>query len=67
MSNLLSAIYDLITVSLLGSAIFLFSGEIKLEALNRASQGTTNLSRFTESMTGQRLDLSDERVYGKKI
>ena len=66
MSNFLSAIYDLITVSLLGGAIFLFTGEVKLEALKRASQGTTKLSSFTERMTGQTLDLSDERVYGEK-
>ncbi|MFT6631532.1 MAG: hypothetical protein ACJAS4_001481 [Bacteriovoracaceae bacterium] len=65
MSNFLSEIYDLIAVSLLGGAIFLFAGEVKLEALKRASQGTAKLSSFTERMTGQTLDLSDERVYGK--
>ena len=66
MSNLLSAIYNLITVAFLGGGILLFAGEIKLEAAKRAAQGSTKLSTFTETMTGTTLDLSDERVYGKK-
>ncbi len=66
MSNLLSAIYDFITIAFVGGAILLFAGEIKLEAAKKAAQGSTKLTSFTHSLTGTTLDLSDERVYGKK-
>jgi hypothetical protein len=67
MNNIISAITDFLTVAFLGTAIFLFAGEIKLEALKGASNGSTKLGHFTEKMTGSKLDLSDERVYGTKI
>lgn len=66
MSNIISAITDFLSIAFLGAAIFLFAGEIRLEALKRASNGSTKLGHFTERMTGSKLDLSDERVYGTK-
>lgn len=63
MSNIISAIQDLLTVVVLGSGILLFASEIKLEALKKASKGSTKLSSFTERMTGQGLDLGYKRVY----
>ena len=64
MGNLLSAIYDFLSVALVGGAILLFAGEIKLEATKKAAKGSTKLTSFTNSMTGTALDLSDKRVYG---
>jgi hypothetical protein len=65
MSNMISAITDFLIVGFLGGSILLFAGEIKLEALKRASLGSTKLSKYTERMTGTTLDLSNKRVYGK--
>ena len=64
MGNLLSAINDFLSVALVGGAILLFAGEIKLEATKKAAKGSTKLTSFTNSMTGTALDLSDKRVYG---
>ena len=66
MGKLLSAIYDFLTIAFVGGAIFLFAGEIKLEAAKKAAQGSTKLTSFTKNMTGTTLDLSYERVYGDK-
>lgn len=65
MTNILSAIYDFMTIALVGGVILLFAGEIKLEAAKKAAQGSTKLTSFTQSMTGEKLDLSYQRVYGK--
>lgn len=65
MSNIISAITDFLAIAILGGGIFLFAGEIKLEALKKASLGSTKLSSFTTSMTGEALDLSDKRIYCK--
>ncbi len=65
MINAFSAIYDFLIISIMGGAILLFASEIKLESLKKASQGSTKLSKYSERMTGTKLDLSDERVYGK--
>lgn len=65
MSNLLSAIYDFISVLFLGGAILLFASEVKLAMTKKAIQGSSDLGIYTERMTGSKLDLSDKRVYGK--
>ena len=66
MGSIISAITDFLTIAFLGGGILLFAGEIKLEVAKKAAQGSTKLSHFTARMTGETLDLSDERVYGKK-
>ncbi len=65
MNRLLSGIYDLMTIAVLGGGILLFSAEIKLAAAKKAREGSTKLSTFTQKITGTSLDLSHERVYGK--
>ena len=65
MKSILSGIYDLITIGLVSGGILLFAGEIRLQALKKASQGTGEISSFTTKMTGSTLDLSNTRVYGK--
>lgn len=65
MSSIISAIQDFVTVIILGGGILLFASEIKLEALKQTSKGSTNPSNFTAKMTGETLNLSHKRVYGK--
>ena len=65
MSSIISGITDFLTIAFISGGILLFAGEIKLEALKRASFGSTKLVKYTERMTGSSLDLSDRRVYGK--
>ena len=65
MSNIISAITDFLIVGFLGGGILLFAGEIKLGALKKSSVSKSKLSTYTERMTGSKLDLSNERVYGK--
>ncbi len=60
MGQLLRAISDLagkvISLSLVGGAILLIAGEIRLAALKKASQGSSKLSPFTERMTGMKVN-----------
>jgi hypothetical protein len=60
MSQLIRAISDLagkvISLSLVGGAILLVAGEIRLAALKKASQGSSKLSPFTERMTGMKVN-----------
>lgn len=60
MGQLLRAISDLagklISLSLVGGAILLIAGEIRLVALKKASQGSSKLSPFTERMTGMKVN-----------
>jgi hypothetical protein len=60
MGQLLRAISDLagkvISLSLVGGAILLVAGEIRLAALKKASQGSSKLSPFTERMTGMKVN-----------
>lgn len=60
MSQLIRAISDLagkvISLSLVGGAILLLAGEIRLAALKKASQGSSKLSPFTERMTGMKVN-----------
>lgn len=65
MSNLLSAIYDFIGVLFLGGTILLFGSEIKLAMMKEASKGSIKLGTFSEKLTGEKLDLSNKRVYGE--
>ncbi|MCT4641819.1 MAG: hypothetical protein N4A33_05925 [Bacteriovoracaceae bacterium] len=67
MNNIISAIYEFIFVITLGSGITLVAAEFKLVAAKQAAQGSANLTIFTEKMTGESLDLSEKRVYGKKV
>ncbi len=64
MNRILSSIYDLITIAIVGSGILVFAPEIKLAAAKKARQGSTKLTGFTQSLTGTTLNLSHERVYG---
>ena len=61
MDNLIDAISDLIgaviSVSLVGGGLLLFSGEIRLAALKKSYQGSTKLSGFTQRMTKTKLYL----------
>ncbi|MCP4913225.1 MAG: hypothetical protein GY909_08895 [Oligoflexia bacterium] len=65
MNRLLSGIFDLMAIGLLGGGILLFSAEIKLAAAKKAREGSIKLSPLTQKMTGTSLNLSYERVYGK--
>ena len=65
MSNLLSAIYDFISVLFLGGVTLLFASEVKLAMVKEAAKGSTQLSTFSGRLTGQKLDLNYKRVYGK--
>jgi hypothetical protein len=65
MSSIISTITGFLTIGFIGGGVLLFAGEIKLEALKKASLGSTKLVKYTERMTGTNLDLSDKRVYGK--
>lgn len=62
MSNILSAIYDFITVAFIGGTICLFAAEIKLAAVKMANNGSSNLTKYTQTMTGTKLDLSKKRI-----
>lgn len=44
-------ISNLVATALVGGAILLFAGEIRLAALKKASQGSSRLSAFTAKMT----------------
>ena len=63
MNRILSSIYDLITIVIVGGGILVFAAEIKLAAAKKARQGSTKLTGFTQSLTGTTLNLSHERVY----
>ena len=65
MNRILSSIYDLITIAIVGGGILVFAAEIKLAAAKKANQGSVKLTGFTQSLTGTTLNLSHERVYGK--
>ncbi|MAX66307.1 MAG: hypothetical protein QF441_16225 [Bacteriovoracaceae bacterium] len=65
MNRILSSIYDLITIAIVGGGILVFAAEIKLAAAKKAQEGSTKLTGFTQSLTGTTLNLSEERVYGK--
>jgi hypothetical protein len=60
MGQIIRAISDLagkvISLSLVGGAILLVAGEIRLAALKKASQGSSKLSPFTERMTGMKVN-----------
>ena len=49
-------IQTVIKVSLIGSGILLFAGEIRLAALKKASLGSSKLSVFTQKMTKTNLN-----------
>ncbi|MCT4640839.1 MAG: hypothetical protein N4A33_00990 [Bacteriovoracaceae bacterium] len=67
MSNIISAIYEFAFVITLGSGITLIAADFKLAATKQAAKGSARLTTFSQKMTGESLDLSDERVYGKKL
>jgi hypothetical protein len=56
-SMILSFIQTALAVALVGSAVCLIAAEVRLAALKKASLGSTKLSKFTERMTGVKLDL----------
>jgi hypothetical protein len=56
-STIFSFIQTAIAVVLMGSTLCLLAGEVRLAALKKASQGSTKLTKFTERMTGMKLDL----------
>jgi hypothetical protein len=60
MGQIIRAISDLagkvISLSLVGGAILLVAGEIRLAALKKAYQGSSKLSPFTERMTGMKVN-----------
>jgi hypothetical protein len=57
MESVTDFIGDLISAALVGGAILLMAGEIRLAALRKAHQGSVRLSSFTERMTGTKLHL----------
>jgi hypothetical protein len=56
-STIFSFIQTVIAVGLMGSALCLLAGEVRLAALKKASQGSSKLTKFKERMTGMKLDL----------
>ena len=67
MNRILSCLYDFIAIAFVGGAILLFAAEIKLAAAKKAKEGTTNMTKLTSSLTGTTLNLSDERIYRKRV
>ena len=65
MNSIISAITDLLTVCATLSFLTTFSLELKNELIHKLIQGTPKLSSYTNTLTGDYLDLSDKRVYGK--
>ena len=65
MSNLLSAIGDFISVLIMGGVLLLGVGELKLATAKKAKAGTSKMSKLTQIMSGEKLDLSEKRVYGR--
>lgn len=55
MSHLIKSIFsflsNLLAIALFGSTLALFTGEIRLAALKKASHGSSRLSYFTARMT----------------
>ena len=51
MNRILSSIYDLITIAIVGGGILVFAAEIKLAAAKKAQEGSTKLTGFTQSLT----------------
>lgn len=47
-----------VVISMVGSALLLVAGEVRLAALKKASQGTSKLSGFTQKMTKTKLRLN---------
>ena len=56
LSGISSLISKVITLAVAGSFLALVAGEVKLAALNKASQGSSKLSRFSQRMTGKSLN-----------
>jgi hypothetical protein len=56
-STIFSFLQTAIAVGLIGSALCLFAGEVRLAALKKASQGSSKLTKFTERMTEMKLNL----------
>ena len=56
-TSLLDFAVKITSLALAGSFIALLAGEVRLAALKKASQGSTKLTKFTERMTGMKLDL----------
>lgn len=54
----------LVTVALVSSSVFLFTGEIRLAALKKAQEGSSKLSGFTTSMTKTSLPFAYGGQYG---
>jgi hypothetical protein len=57
MDSVTGFIGNLISAALVGGAILLMAGELRLAALRKAHQGSVRLSSFTERMTGMKLRL----------
>jgi hypothetical protein len=55
--SIIGFIGKLVSVILVGGAVLLMAGEMKLAALRKAKLGSARLSTFTEKMTGTRLQL----------
>jgi hypothetical protein len=61
MSRLIGALLDfagkITSLALAGSFIAFLAGEVRLVAFKKASEGSTKITKFTERMTGMKLDL----------
>ena len=57
MDSVTGFIGNLISAALVGGAMLLIAGEIRLAALRKAREGSVRLSSFTERMTGTKLNL----------
>lgn len=53
-SMILGFIQTAITASLIGSAVCLVAGEVRLACLKKTSQGSSKLAPFTQKMTGMK-------------
>jgi hypothetical protein len=65
-SAIMGFIGTAITATLIGSGVLLFVGEIRLQALKKASQGSSKLSVLTERMTETTLLKGGHHGTGKK-
>lgn len=65
-STIMTFIGTAISATLIGSGVLLLVGEIRLAALKKATQGSSQLSGFTERMTGTTLLRGGYHGIGKK-
>lgn len=70
MEEIIESIIDFISkltaIAVIGTALTVIAGEVRLAALKKASEGSSKLTSFTEHMTGITLFKGGHHGIGKK-